>query len=322
MRKEFKGDFLSFSFNNINSSEMGIVRVDDGSRFNQDLLPPSNERSIDMAGRSETFFIDSWYTPRERTVEFAFDSLTEYDLHRLTRWLAADEVGELIFDENDYKYYKVRVVNNVDISYVPFDAPETVVNSMGKTVLPRIYKGEGVIAFKAYFPFAINKYGTITEDNVEQWSKASGLKYTNEFGEFMYDRPNAQGVAKLYNAGDVKTPINIEFIPLETNGYQTFTLQENGNTIGQAVIDMSKLNINDTYVLDSYRQLVRPKHSDDDTNDAIVAGDFLYLPPSVDFQTGVEKQHELLTNPSISPGAAGAKIELRDQGINYKYLYY
>lgn len=322
MRKGFKGDFLSFSFNNINSSDMGIVRVDDGSRFNQDLLPPSNERSIEIAGRSETFFIDAWYTPRELVVEFAFDNLTEYDLRKLTQWLAAGEVGELFFDENDYKYYKVRVIDNVAISYVPFNARETVVNSAGREVLPRIYKGEGVVAFKAYFPFAINKYGTITEDNVEQWAKASGLKYTNEFGEFIYDRPNTQGVARLFNAGDVKTPVNIDFIPLETNGYQTFTLQENGNTIGQAVVDLSKLNINNTYVLDSYRQLVKPKYSDYDNNDAIVAGDFLYLPPSVDFQTGVEKQHQLLTNPSISPGATGAKIELRGEGINYKYLYY
>ena len=118
MRKEFKGDFLSFSFNNINSSDMGIVRVDDGSRFNQDLLPPSNERSIEIAGRSETFFIAAWYTPRELVVEFAFDNLTEYDLRKLTQWLAAGEVGELFFDDEPDKKYTASLYDAIPLQQI------------------------------------------------------------------------------------------------------------------------------------------------------------------------------------------------------------
>jgi hypothetical protein len=36
---EFKGDFLGFTYNKLHSSELGIVRVSDGSRFNENLLP-------------------------------------------------------------------------------------------------------------------------------------------------------------------------------------------------------------------------------------------------------------------------------------------
>jgi hypothetical protein len=35
-----KGDFIGFTLGNIHSSELGLVRVSDGSRYNEDLLPP------------------------------------------------------------------------------------------------------------------------------------------------------------------------------------------------------------------------------------------------------------------------------------------
>jgi len=34
-----KGDFISFSFNGVHSSELGITRTSDGSRYNENLLP-------------------------------------------------------------------------------------------------------------------------------------------------------------------------------------------------------------------------------------------------------------------------------------------
>jgi hypothetical protein len=38
-RLEFKGDYMGFTYNNTHSSALGIVRVSDGSRFNENLLP-------------------------------------------------------------------------------------------------------------------------------------------------------------------------------------------------------------------------------------------------------------------------------------------
>jgi len=33
------GDYIGFTFNNVHSSELGILRTSDGSRFNENLLP-------------------------------------------------------------------------------------------------------------------------------------------------------------------------------------------------------------------------------------------------------------------------------------------
>jgi hypothetical protein len=38
-RLEFKGDYMGFTYNNIHSSTLGIVRTSNGSRFNENLLP-------------------------------------------------------------------------------------------------------------------------------------------------------------------------------------------------------------------------------------------------------------------------------------------
>jgi hypothetical protein len=36
---EFKGDYMGFTYNGSHSSDLGIVRVSNGSRFDENLLP-------------------------------------------------------------------------------------------------------------------------------------------------------------------------------------------------------------------------------------------------------------------------------------------
>jgi hypothetical protein len=36
---EFKGDYLGFTYNGVHSSDLGIVRTSNGSRFDENLLP-------------------------------------------------------------------------------------------------------------------------------------------------------------------------------------------------------------------------------------------------------------------------------------------
>ena len=40
MSRAVKGDYIGFTFGDVHSSELGLVRVSDGSRYNEDLLPP------------------------------------------------------------------------------------------------------------------------------------------------------------------------------------------------------------------------------------------------------------------------------------------
>jgi hypothetical protein len=48
---KFKGDYLGFTFNGIHSSTFGIVRTSDGSRFNTNLLPTMQDKTLQIPGR-------------------------------------------------------------------------------------------------------------------------------------------------------------------------------------------------------------------------------------------------------------------------------
>ena len=41
-----KGDFIGFTFNGVHSSELGIIRVSEGDRYNESLLPSLSSKTI------------------------------------------------------------------------------------------------------------------------------------------------------------------------------------------------------------------------------------------------------------------------------------
>ena len=47
----FKGDYLGFTFNGKHSSNFGIVRTSSGSRFDEDLLPTIQDKSVQVPGK-------------------------------------------------------------------------------------------------------------------------------------------------------------------------------------------------------------------------------------------------------------------------------
>ena len=63
-RPYFKGDFMGFTFNNHHSSEYGIVRTSDGSRYNEELLPSFNDNTIAVPGGDGAYYFGSYYNQK------------------------------------------------------------------------------------------------------------------------------------------------------------------------------------------------------------------------------------------------------------------
>ena len=86
----------------------------------------------------------------------------------------------------------------------------------------RVYKGEGKIALKAYFPFAKSVYKQLPATEIESdWVISSGLLTASVFSEqdideYIYDSEQEKGIIKIYNAGDIETGFRL-YIPF-TNG--------------------------------------------------------------------------------------------------------
>ena len=49
-----RGDFIGFTYNGFPSSDLGIMRVSDGSRFNENLLPTMQDKTAQVPGGDGT----------------------------------------------------------------------------------------------------------------------------------------------------------------------------------------------------------------------------------------------------------------------------
>lgn len=211
-----KGDFISFSFNSVHSSELGIIRTSDGSRFNENLLPTIQDKTVQVPGGDGTYFFGSYYTQRQFNVPIAFDNLKEDQVRRLYQVFGDKQIHELIFDERPYKVYMAKINGTPNIKTICFDGPEG-----------RVYKGEGSLNFICYYPFAKSRFKYLDEytadsvlewdeefNNKDEWSVASRMK--NNAEDEGYDIL-ISGVFGVFNAGDIEADFKI-YYPVNTTG--------------------------------------------------------------------------------------------------------
>ena len=291
------GDFIGFTFNGVHSSDMGIIRTSDGSRFNENLLPASTDKTVQIPGGDGTYYFGSNYTQRQIPISIATDELTETQFRQLKQWLGDKQIHPLVFDEAPYKTYMVKTSSIPTLKFICFD---NITKNNGEIVVNRVYKGEGSLQFIAYFPFArcTKKYlSEYTDSNKEEWASASGLLTTQ--GD--YDGTGAE--INLYNPGDVETDFfayyartslkRLTKIYINSN-ILNFNFSNNDNVIDTYIRINSKANL-----IEGCDENFKPTGTL--YNKFITSGDFFKIP------TG--------ENQLLSVGANCVKIE-------YDYLYY
>lgn len=202
-----KDDFVGFTYNGVHSSELGILRTSEGSRFNDSLLPLVQDKTVQIPGGDGTYYFGSYYTQKVFTIAFAFDSLTEAQFRRLRSHFGDRKIHPLIFDEAPYKEYQAKVTGSATIKHLCFDVKD------GNTT-KREYRGEGSIQFTAFYPFARSTKKFLkdySDANIGQWSEASGMRQkglriesnANSGSLDVYD--NTAKCFYVYNPGDVPT---------------------------------------------------------------------------------------------------------------------
>ena len=220
-----KGDFISFSFNGVHSSELGIIRTSDGSRFNENLLPTIQDKTVQVPGGDGTYFFGSYYTQRPFNVPIAFDSLTEEQVSRLYSHFGDKQIHELIFDERPYKYYMAKITGTPQIKTICFEVDGQ-----------RIYKGEGTLNFICYYPFAKSRFKYLDDfsnlkikvkengedkeytyeefyNNLDEWKDVSRMKNSSK-NEYDIIK---NGEVKVFNAGDIEADFKV-FFPVNAAG--------------------------------------------------------------------------------------------------------
>ena len=191
-------DLTGFKFGDYHSSQFGLIRVSNGSRYNEYLLPTLKNTTTDVPGMEGTLYFGTQKTTRSFQVDMAFDSLTEEDIRDIREWLTG--AHSLVFDERPYIQYMCMLNSAPQLKYLTFE-------ENGE----RIYKGELSVNFVSYLPYGYSIDGKkfiddFLDENFEEWSNASHLAYKNFYeGETLhtYDKFEGDNIY-VYNGGDVE----------------------------------------------------------------------------------------------------------------------
>lgn len=161
MGKGYIGDFLSFWIDDTHSSDLGLTRVSDGSRYTKTLLPSFKDETAEVPGGDGTYYYGSRYEKKEIPIKVAFDDLSESQFRQITQLIGDKQMHRLVFDEEPYKEYVVKIAAPPEFKYLCFDEVEDYEdeNEETKQRIHRVYKGEGELKFVCYDGYARNRTG-------------------------------------------------------------------------------------------------------------------------------------------------------------------
>lgn len=289
-------DFVGFTFNDKHSSDLGIIRTSDGSRYNYDLLPTFQDVTLQVPGGDGTYYFGSHYTERQFPIPIAFDSLTEEKFRLLVDTFSTKELKRLIFDEAPYKYYMAKPSGTLQLKYICFDEGGE-----------RIYKGEGTLNFVAYYPFAksvhkfLNSYSAEDYPEKTEWNKYAKLPSTQ--GGYDGTGPSIN----LYNSGQLETDFYAYYSFVGTTIAATnIKISQDPNNRTLSFSSITKKGSDNQIRINSKTNLIEGCNSSFAPtgtlyNSYITSGDFFKIP--------------LLASTFESTGTDCVKIE-------YDYLYY
>ena len=225
------GDFLGFTFGNVHSSDLGITRVSGGDRYDEQLHPEIKDRTAEVPGLNGEYYFGSDFGLKSFDIEIAFDHLTEKQFRDLRKAFGTKEIKKLIFDERPYKYYMAKLESPVELSYICFDERDYAwekeeIGYNSETQQPeylkgiggrdyeyksysnkkrRIYKGEGKLTFKCYFPFAKSRYKQLldyyyklTTDTEVDSSKTYYIRQLTPLSFIEVDEPQNNNISNYY----------------------------------------------------------------------------------------------------------------------------
>lgn len=165
-----KGDFIGFTFGGKHSTELGINRVSNGSRYTETLLPEFSNKTVNVPGANRVDYLGMEFTQKSFPLDIAFDSVTEEQLREMKRLFSTNKPLPLVFDESPYKTYYAKAGGNPSFTYVCFDEGDK-----------RIYKGEGKIDLVSFYPYGFCEPKSlvieITKANCETLPNYPGLTY-------------------------------------------------------------------------------------------------------------------------------------------------
>lgn len=326
----FKGDYMGFTYNGVHSSSLGIVRVSDGSRFTENLLPIFQEKTVQVPGGDGTYYFGSHYTQNKFSIQFAFDAMTEKQLNDLKILLSDRKPHPLVFDEAPYKIYQAKVTGSNTLKHIPF----------GQGAKNRIYKGEGEIQFVCYQPFAICK-GQLRDSDFYDKKDGNFLEWNDAANLLSFESENLDKLInnqiRLYNPGVKESDFILTFslngkdrfygatISLEDKKIEFSGCKPKKSYVGtEEKVDCAITFNSKNKLIEGWREVNgKREKSGNIYNEFIINGDFFNIPTSITKNYEQEDEVWKVFLLKILPRINQSKnLAEQFESVDYNYYYF
>ena len=99
--------FIGFTYNGKHSiDDFGIYRTSDGNRYNYNLIPQLNDKTVDIPGGHGQYYFNSTYKTRQFSIPIAFDKLQEDKFYKME----LQDLNKLKFSFNPYNLNRLSIL--------------------------------------------------------------------------------------------------------------------------------------------------------------------------------------------------------------------
>lgn len=274
-----KGEiYLTFVFNGIDSSQVGVVSVTSSGTYDTTLLPSFDDNYLDTDGYNGRYYFNTRLTQKEFSYNCFIDNLSPAQFEQLKAWLRPQKIGKLIRPEEPYIYYWAKV-NSVDnLNNIPLTHPDTGgVSYTGDFSIEFTTIGQACGYGMFYYKDDL-KYYEYRDifDETEDYYYDTGLMYKEEMLPLTFSVESSTVTPGIYNPGTYESRMILTLTPSTDISEGTIVIT-NYTTGDVAVVVLNGLVAGDSLVLDWDKNEFLLNGETDWTEN--VTGDIMYLTP-------------------------------------------
>lgn len=274
-----KGEiYLTFVFDGIDSTQIGVVSVSDGSTYDTPILPTFTDNSLEVDGYDGRYYFNTRITQKDFIYNCFIDNLSAFQFDQLKSWIRPKKIGKLIRPEEPYRYYWVKVSSVDNLGNIPLTHPDTGgVSYTGNfsVTFTTIGQSCGYGMFYYQDDLKYYEYRDIF-DGTQDYYYDTGLLYKEEMLPLHVTRTAGTWDPQIYNPGTYRSKIRLQITPSADIASGVITLTN--ETIGDVgIVNLNNLKKGDNLVIDWGNNTYILNDNVDYTEN--VHGDIMYLQP-------------------------------------------
>lgn len=274
-----KGEiYLTFVFDGIDSTKIGIASVSNGTTYDTPVLPTFSDNSLEVDGYDGKYYFNTRLVQKSFTYNCFIDNLSAFEFDQLKSWIRPKKIGKLVRPEEPYRYYWVKVSAVGNLANIPLTHPDTGgVSYTGNfsVTFTTIGQACGYGMFYYQDDLKYYEYRDIF-DGTQDYYYDTGLLYREEVLPLHVTRSNGTWDPQIYNPGTYTSKVRLQI--KANNDIANGSISLTNETVGDmSVISLVDLKVGDTLVIDwgtnTYTKNTNTDYSEN------VWGDIMYLQP-------------------------------------------